>query len=555
MVLTRSKKRAMENNSSDETQSKKPKPLEEPLNESDSDNSFSVNSSDSDDDSDEDWVATLVEDEDDEEGVISINAAGLVKLLEKTNPEASENLKKVLETIDERTPNFMKLLIEDLEHEHRVKLFELYEALKEYEAAGAEGQPCKLEYLSLRDHINDLTKKYKKKKLRRNKLSEKLKESIKKTKEKMEDVADDDDALENKILNLVTCSTNRVAIYNKYKRFDKLPRSDDEKAKLQAWLHWATSIPYDKIKHTSQGMTIPQRLAKLALSLEEELFGMTSVKEQILTFVNSRLINPTVKGCSLALIGPPGTGKTSIAKLLSSSLETPFAQMSFGGVKNADFLKGHDFCYVGSRPGEIVRCLARMKYKNGILFMDEFEKISSNKEITSTLLHVIDPQQNFEFRDNYLRELTLDLSNIWFIYSMNNSPTDSALNDRIFKIKVPGYSTKEKVSILRKYSLRKILKNLGLENDCIKISKEISEYLVQKISPKKSGVREVEQALRDLVSKISFLVNNNGAWKEFPFKISFRLSRELTFPVSIDRDMIDKFLSKKTDNLLPMMYL
>ena len=134
------------------------------------------------------------------------------------------------------------------------------------------------------------------------------------------------------------------------------------------------------------------------------------------------------------MIGPPGTGKTTIARLLSTVLETPFAQMSFGGVRNADFLKGHDFCYIGSRPGEIVRCLSSMQYKNGILFMDEFEKIADNKAITSCLLHIIDPQQNHEFRDSYLREVTIDLSYLWFIYSMNREPSDSALNDRLYKI-------------------------------------------------------------------------------------------------------------------------
>ena len=191
----------------------------------------------------------------------------------------------------------------------------------------------------------------------------------------------------------------------------------------------------DKIKNLDKYYkNIPDTLFKIAKKLNEELYGMNEVKEQILTFINARLTNPHVRGCSLGLIGPPGTGKTTIARLLSTVLETPFAQMSFGGVRNADFLKGHDFCYIGSRPGEIVRCLSSMQYKNGILFMDEFEKIADNKAITSCLLHIIDPQQNHEFRDSYLRELKIDLSHLWFIYSMNGEPTDSALNDRLYKI-------------------------------------------------------------------------------------------------------------------------
>ena len=284
------------------------------LNESDSDDTFQIEDDDEDDEDDSEWVSDLINGEADENGMITVNAAGLAKILEKTNPEASENLKKVLETIEKRTPNFITLLNEDLDHEHRVKLIELYEALKEYEAAGAEGHPCKLEYLSLRDHINELTKKYKRKKITNNKLSKKIQKTIEKTKKDLEESKEDEDALENKILNLDTSFENRVAIYNKYKKYDRLSSSDEEKAKLQTWLQWATSIPHNKIKLEKPGKKIPEILADLAISLDKELFGMKGVKEQILTFVNSRLTNPRVKGCSLALIGPPGTGKNHNCK-------------------------------------------------------------------------------------------------------------------------------------------------------------------------------------------------------------------------------------------------
>ena len=232
-----------------------------------------------------------------------------------------------------------------------------------------------------------------------------------------------DETIEHRILSLETSHENRLAVYNRYRQLEKLGHDDSERSKLLTWLNWATKLPHDKIKNLEHlYKKIPETLQQVAKKLDEELYGMHEVKEQILTFINTRLVNPHVRGCSLGLIGPPGVGKTTIARLLASVMDTPFSQMSFGGVRDADFLKGHDFCYVGSRPGEIVRCISAMKYKNGILFMDEFEKIADNKAITSCLLHIVDPQQNHEFRDSYLRELKIDLSHLWFIYSMNGEP-------------------------------------------------------------------------------------------------------------------------------------
>ena len=106
---------------------------------------------------------------------------------------------------------------------------------------------------------------------------------------------------------------------------------------------------------------------------------------------------------------------------------------------------------------------------------------------------------------------------------MNEEPLDSALNDRIYKIKVPGYTKKEKRKIITKYSLKKILKNMGLQKDDITIPKEVAEYMVEKISPDNSGMRELEQAASSLVNKISFLVNNRDTYNEFPFEISFKV--------------------------------
>ena len=567
MVLTRAAKRELEDKDEERPSKKSKNDDPDNLNDALSDSDY--------EDSDKDDVIVLFDEDDtdisfdededdidisfDEDGEITVDYDTIIKLLRETSPEVADNLEQVVKTIHDKTPNFMDILSENVDHEHRVKLLELYEALKEIELAGLAGHPTKLEYLSLRDHINDLINKFKKKKAAKDKLTDTMKETIEKTKKEMEDLTPKDETIEHRILSLETSHENRLAVYNRYRQLEKLAHDDSERSKLLTWLNWATKLPHDKIKNLEHlYKKIPETLKQVAKKLDEELYGMYTVKEQILTFINTRLVNPHVRGCSLGLIGPPGVGKTTIARLLASVMDTPFSQMSFGGVRDADFLKGHDFCYIGSRPGEIVRCISAMKYKNGILFMDEFEKIADNKAITSCLLHIVDPQQNHEFRDSYLRELKIDLSHLWFIYSMNGEPTDSALNDRLYKIEVPGYSKKEKIEIVTKYSLKKIIKNSSLEKDSIILDDKIADYFVEKISPHKSGMRELEQSLSVLVNKISFLVNNKDNIDDFPFKISFKMEEKLEFPVTITESIIDtifKVRDTTTKDILSHMYL
>ena len=269
-----------------------------------------------------------------------------------------------------------------------------------------------------------------------------------------------DNNIVDKILYLETNNDNKKIIYNKYKEFEKMLTTDDEKSKLFVWLNWAISLPYDKIKiFPFSSSDISTFLKKISNELDKELYGMKNVKEQIILFVSTKIQNPHMKNCSLALIGPPGVGKTNISRLLAKVLDFPFEQISFGGVTTSDYVKGHQYTYVGAEPGEIIKCLKRMKYKNGILYLDEFDQIT-NKDVSSALRHIIDPSQNSEYKDNYLGELNIDLSYLWIIYSMNNFPVDSALKDRIFPIEVLGYSIDDKIQIVKTLLYQNLLKML-----------------------------------------------------------------------------------------------
>ncbi len=185
-----------------------------------------------------------------------------------------------------------------------------------------------------------------------------------------------------------------------------------------------------------------------------------------------------------------------------------------------------------------------MKYKNGILFLDEFDKISDNKDICSSLLHITDPIQNSEFRDNFLSEITIDLSCIWFIYSMNELPTDSALRDRIYTIEVPGYEFEEKISIVIDYLFPKALKNINTSVDSIKISKNIAKYLIEKVSSSdEKGIRTLEKTVNNIVTKLDFVIKHQDKTGNLKgFNMSFNIGKFVKYPISLTEQIINTFL-------------
>lgn len=240
------------------------------------------------------------------------------------------------------------------------------------------------------------------------------------------------------------------------------------------------------------------------------------------------------------------THNTAVSRLLAKILNFPFEQISFGGIDKPDFLKGHEYTYIGAQPGAITRALKKMGCKNGILYFDEYEKISDNKDICSALLHICDPEQQEEFTDLFLN-MKQDLRYLWMIYSMNSLPEDSALADRIFPIYIEGYTYNDKVNIICKHLLPKALQNAAMEPGSIQIGEEVSKYLINRISKSDDkGVRTIEKSVIDIVNKIKFLIAYQDEKGDVPlFKISFQIGKPLVYPVHITREIIDHILDKK----------
>lgn len=454
------------------------------------------------------------------------------EILKSLDGESLNNFRMVREQIKRTEPSIKKILKEPFILEDRTKLFQMFEIYQEL----IPNTDCWLEY---RDKFNRIYQECQDRYVEYAKVPKKEHDRMDREEAKFK-TYDSHLSIRQKILSLDASRDVIKSIYRRYEEFSQMKPSDDEYLKAKIWLRWAINIPHNRVKKFPyKPSKITKFLNDTAIKMDSELYGMRKVKEQLLVFLNAKLLNPSMKGCSLGLLGPPGVGKTAISRLLASIMEYPFEQISLGGITTAEYLKGHDFTYVGSQPGEIVKCLRKMQYKNGIIYFDEYEKASKHPDVKDALLHITDYGQNEEYRDSYLSEIVIDLSEIWFIYSMNNLPEDPALRDRIFYIEVPGYDLEEKIEITRNYILPKCLANSGLPGTSIQFkTKKNTEYFLQKIRAiDVPGVRQINKIIADIVMKISFIVAHQE--EKSKFNLSFLPKEELKYPVILTQSVID----------------
>jgi len=348
------------------------------------------------DDDEEEIDDEEIDDDETDDGIITIN--------KDDDPEAYKILLSIKKEIARTEPDIKALLHTPLRLEDRAKLCQYYEIYKMQ-------VPNTNEWLECRSRYNAMFKEYKAGYEQSKKYSIEDMTRMEKEEDKFTGF-DARLALKYKILNLETSKENKEVIYRRYEEFLAMDSIDDEFGKLKHWLSWATDFPHDRVKE-HKDTNITEFIKKAKERLDKELYGMEKVKEQILLFMSAKLRNPSMVHANLGLVGPPGTGKTCIARLIAEIMDCGFSQISFGGVDRADFLKGHEYTYVGAQPGEIVKCIKRMGHKNGIIFLDELDKIADNPEIRSALLHIIDPSQNSDYHDNFLGgEIRIDLSKI-----------------------------------------------------------------------------------------------------------------------------------------------
>lgn len=352
--------------------------------------------------------------------------------------------------------------------------------------------------------------------------------------------------MNDEVLNKITNSNHNDDIKNiLYKKYEKIRGIDknDEYYKMMDWINTALSIPTE-IKKTNKS-TLFDQICDISKKMNEKMYGLHYIKEKILETYASVMINNIGHNKCIALVGPPGVGKTSFAKCIADALELPFEHISLGGIKDSSYIMGHGSTYVGSKTGIIIDSLIKMKYTNGVLLLDEFDKISNSSdgsEIYSSMLHILDYTQNNKFRDIYLSEIEIDLSKLLIIIAMNDeSKLNNALTDRLSVIKINGYTNYEKKDIASNFIIKKIMKRTNLNEEDIIIDDNIIYYIINKYASKENGVRELERCFSIIFEKINILkiIEN----KQCDIILSYKI-KNFKYPFKLTHNIVDMLLEK-----------
>ena len=334
-----------------------------------------------------------------------------------------------------------------------------------------------------------------------------LREKIKVMKEELGDVTLHDDEIEQLKLKLseLTCSDEvREKISVEINRYELLPPSSPEIGLVRNYIDCLLSLPWDK----STKDAVDFKAVKS--NLDSSHYGLNSVKERIIEYLAVKNYSKSLKSPIICLVGPPGTGKTTLAYSIAKSIKRNFVKISVGGVDDEAEIVGHRKSYLGASPGRIIEGMRKAKSNNPVFLIDEVDKLSKGikGDPTSALLEVLDSEQNKTFRDNYL-EVEYDLSNVMFILTANSIDTiPSPLLDRLEIIDIQGYTEYEKQDIAKKYLIPKLCKNHGL--GYLKVYDKVILEIV-KYYTKESGVRELERQLSKAIRKIvTELVTNKS---------------------------------------------
>ena len=474
--------------------------------------------------------------------------------------EAVDELTPIMErirlNIDESTPSLEKILRAQIPFEDKRRAVELFDILQNTE-------PSTEEFLRIRDKITAL--------LRHEVPADVLTEIEAKEAEfrKKVTVPNTIFELKKQILELDTDDAIKAAIYEKYLKLQRLEPTDSEYRNTREWINWAVSLPYRKVKTTTfapQGRTpaeINAFCAQIYAKIDTKLYGMKKVKEEIIQILAMRLMNPEAIGCAVALCGPPGTGKTAVAKALGEALDEPVEILAMGGLEDPSVLKGMDDAWVGANPSIILQILKKLKSSAGIVVIDEIDKLGDTergKQVQYALLHISDYTQNKEFRDNYLSEIPHDLSRIWFFYTMNHAEwMDQTLRDRLPILNVSGYSQKEKVEIITKYVLPAELKNVGLAPTDVTFTEEGINRLMNLMSSqiRLGGIRPVQKEMRKMVQRINLLrLVTLADGTTGNLKLTYAIPH-FKLPVSLDGSLVRKLWSgenEEKNELIMSMY-
>jgi len=308
----------------------------------------------------------------------------------------------------------------------------------------------------------------------------------------------DADELKEKLASLKAGKEVKDRIAKEIERFKGMPGGSQDANVLRTYLETVLELPWDKVTRDNNDLRHAEEI------LNEDHYGLEKVKERVLEYLAVRIL--TKKGTSpiICLVGPPGTGKTSIARSVARALGKKYVRISLGGVHDEAEIRGHRKTYVGAMPGRIVEGLKQAGVKNPLMLLDEIDKVSSDYkgDTSSALLEVLDSEQNVKFRDHYV-EIPVDLSEALFIATANTTQTiPGPLLDRMEVIEVSSYTENEKFHIGKNYLIPKQMERHGLTKKDLSVSGAALEKIIHNYT-REAGVRNLERRIGDICRKVA----------------------------------------------------